>query len=250
MMTDSDTGPSGCGVPLEGNSRPVSSSQTGPHESLRERVARHAEGRFGKPIADYNREAFEEVNQRVREAGLPLILDSGCGTGDSSRELARRHPEHLVVGVDRSADRLARQRSDTPTNCVLVRADLLDFWRLARQAGWRLSRHYLLYPNPEPKARHLKRRFHAHPVFPDFVSLGGQIESRSNWRIYLEELAIALAFHGRETRLRPLDTQGQPLTLFERKYQASGQTLWLLETVDADANPPETRIDSATKALR
>ena len=239
MTADNDSGQSGHDAPVEGNSRPVTSSQTGPHESLRERVARHAQGRFDKPIADYNREAFEGVNQHVREAGLPLILDSGCGTGDSSRELARRHPDHLVVGVDRSADRLSRQRTDMPTNCILVRADLLDFWRLARQADWRLSRHYLLYPNPEPKARHLKRRFHAHPVFPDFVALGGHIESRSNWRIYLEELAIALAFHGRQTRLHPLDPQDRPLTLFERKYHASGQALWRLETVDTPDTSPE-----------
>ncbi|KTG17823.1 MULTISPECIES: methyltransferase domain-containing protein [unclassified Guyparkeria] len=243
MTARNDAGQSGHEPPVEGNSRPVTSSQTGPHDSLRERVARHAQGRFDKPIADYNREAFELVNRRVIEAGLPLILDSGCGTGDSSRELARRYPDHLVVGVDRSADRLSRQRSETPTNCILVRADLLDFWRLARQAGWRLSRHYLLYPNPEPKARHLKRRFHAHPVFPDFVALGGHIESRSNWRIYLEEMAIALAFHGREAQLRPLEPQGGPLTLFERKYHASGQRLWQLETVDTAGPSPDNAVD-------
>ena len=219
--------------PAAGNSRRVTSSQTGPHDALRARLERHAEGRFAKPIAAYNRAAFELAAERAAAAGLHLILDSGCGTGDSSRELARRHPDHLVIGVDRSADRLTRHRIETPGNCLLVRADLLDFWRLAREAGWQLARHYLLYPNPEPKARHLKRRFHAHPVFPDFVALGGRIESRSNWRIYLEELAIALAFHGRRTRLRPLEPQTHPLTLFERKYQASGQRLWCLETVDA-----------------
>ena len=218
-----------------GTSRRVESSQTGPHEALQTRLARHAIGRFAKPIAPYNQEAFETIDRRVQAEGLPLILDSGCGVGDSTRALARRHPGHLVIGVDRSADRLARQRRVTPTNCTLVRADLLDFWRLAREAGWQLSRHYLLYPNPEPKARHLKRRFHGHPVFPDFVALGGHVESRSNWRIYLEELAIALAYHGRQTRLSPLDPAGAPLTPFERKYHASGQPLWRLETVDEPA---------------
>ncbi|MCL7743962.1 methyltransferase domain-containing protein [Guyparkeria hydrothermalis] len=226
-----------------GNSRRVESSQTGPHEALRARLQRHAKGQFDKPIADYNRAAFDTVARRVADDGRPLILDSGCGTGDSTRELARHYPDHLVVGVDRSADRLARQRDDTPPNCLLTRADLVDFWRLARQAGWHLSQHYLLYPNPEPKARHLKRRFHAHPVFPDLVALGGRIESRSNWRIYLEELAIALAFHGRQTRLSTLEAQPRPLTLFERKYQASGQPLWCLETIDVP-HLPDDRDDS------
>lgn len=128
---------------------------------------------------------------------------------------------------------LSRQRSDTPTNCLLVRADLVDFWRLAHENGWEPVRHYLLYPNPEPKPRHFKRRFHAHPVFPTFVALGGRIESRSNWRIYLEELARALAFHGRASHIESIPVNEPPMTLFERKYRASDQSLWRLISVDS-----------------
>ncbi|MFW6021472.1 MAG: tRNA (guanine(46)-N(7))-methyltransferase TrmB [Guyparkeria sp.] len=218
--------------PAPGHSRPVTSSQTGPHEDLERQLERHARRPFAKPIADYNREAFDRVAARLATIDRPLILDSGCGTGDSSRLLARRFPDHWVVGVDRSADRLSRQRSDTPSNCVLVRADLIDFWRLAEQQGWAPVRHYLLYPNPEPKPRHLKRRFHAHPVFPTVVALGGRIESRSNWRIYLDELSRALAFHGRTARVEPIPVDAAPLTPFERKYRASGQRLWRLISAD------------------
>ena len=217
---------------VPGNSRSVQSRQTGPHEDLLAVVERHANHRFARPIADYNRQAFERAADRTARDPRPLILDSGCGTGDSSRLLAMRHPDHLVIGIDRSADRLSRHRSETPSNCLLVRADLIDFWRLALSADWRPARHYLLYPNPEPKPRHLKRRFHAHPVFPSLVALGGQLEARSNWRVYLEEMAMALAFHGREATVDALPAPEQPLTLFERKYAASGQPLWRLVTLD------------------
>ncbi len=213
-----------------GCSPPVHSTQTGPHEALLQHLQRHATNRYMRPIADYNREAFELVDEQVGADGRPLILDSGCGTGDSSRSLARVHPDHLVIGIDRSADRLSRQREITPENCMLVRADLIDFWRLANRAGWKPARHYLLYPNPEPKPRHLKRRFHAHPVFPDLVALGGVFESRSNWLIYLQELELALRYHGRTTTLQPLPEHGAPLTLFEQKYRSSGQKLWHLQT--------------------
>lgn len=213
-------------------SRQVTSSQTAPHDDLDRQLRRHARRPFAKPIAAYNREAFDRVATRLASIERPLILDSGCGTGDSSRLLAYHYPDHWVVGVDRSADRLSRQRTDTPANCLLVRADLIDFWRLAHEHGWRPARHYLLYPNPEPKPRHLKRRFHAHPVFPTFVALGGRIESRSNWRIYLEEQAQALAFHGRTCLIESVPADEPPMTLFERKYQASGQSLWRLISVD------------------
>ncbi len=217
-----------------GCSRAVRSRQTGPHEALLKHLERHATNRYIRPIADYNREAFEPVHEQASADGRPLILDSGCGTGDSSRALARMYSDHLVIGVDRSADRLSRHREATPENCMLVRADLIDFWRLANQAGWQPVRHYLLYPNPEPKPRHLKRRFHAHPVFPDLAALGGVFESRSNWLIYLKELAIALQYHGRATTLRPLPETDPALTLFEQKYRASGQRLWQLRTDDLE----------------
>ncbi len=209
-------------------SRQVTSSQTAPHDDLKRQLLRHAQRPFAKPIAAYNREAFELVASRLASVERPLILDSGCGTGDSSRLLARRYTDHWIVGVDRSADRLSRQRADTPPNCLLVRADLVDFWRLAQEKDWKPVHHYLFYPNPEPKPRHLKRRFHAHPVFPTFVALGGRIESRSNWRVYLEELAQALAFHGRASRIESIPIDEPPMTLFERKYRASGQSLWQL----------------------
>lgn len=218
-----------------GNSRQVISRQTGPHEDLLDEVAKHARHRWARPIADYNRQAFAHAERWIAGRAWPLILDSGCGTGDSTRMLATRYPAHLVIGVDRSADRLSRHRADTPENCLLLRADLVDFWRLARAAAWRPERHYLLYPNPEPKPKHLKRRFHAHPVFPDLVALGGRFESRSNWRIYLEELAQALAYHGRPSTLMPVPEDEPPLTLFERKYRSSGQPLWRLRTTDGAA---------------
>jgi tRNA (guanine-N7-)-methyltransferase len=112
-----------------------------------------------------------------------------------------------------------------PTNMVFVRADLVDYWRLMAEAGIRLARHYILYPNPWPKIGHLARRWHAHPVFPFVPRLGGRLECRSNWNIYVEEFAVAGPAD------RPRGEMGifeapSPLTPFERKYRDSGQTLY------------------------
>jgi hypothetical protein len=58
-------------------------------------------------------------------------------------------------------------------NAILLRAELSDFFSLvAYESDWIVHSHYLLYPNPYPKSKHLKRRWHGHPIFPVMLSLG------------------------------------------------------------------------------
>ena len=257
-------------VVLSGNSRVVSSGQTGPHADLGRVLRRHFEHPFRQPVGDAARVAWASL-RACWNGVMPLVFDSGCGVGDSTRRLALMHPDALVVGVDQSADRLSRQRPEPlPANAMLLRADLVDFWRLAVADGVQLTHHYLLYPNPWPKIGHLKRRWHGHPVFPALLALGGRIELRTNWATYAEEFAQALVVAqaaggspksgnsgdnsgcnsggnsgfeltfkaGHESGAAPgrffwklcTDTVSvaellDPLTPFERKYAASGQTL-------------------------
>ena len=214
------------------NSPLPSSAQTGIHEHLAALLDRHMASSFRKPYADYNRAAFEasfERRERVA-AGLPLILDSCCGVGESSIELAKTYPDYYVIGVDQSASRLARnigrKSGGLPENLDLVRADLVDYWRLMDDAGIRLARHYLLYPNPWPKIGHLSRRWHGHPVFPMMLKLGGVLECRSNWRIYMEEFCFAVSRLTQRAADWDNYVPEQSLTPFERKYKASGHTLY------------------------
>lgn len=207
------------------------SAQQGIHENLARTVARHLAEPFRKPISEYNRSAFE-ASLAGWDGRAPLILDAGCGVGHSTIQLARAHPDHWVIGVDQSEDRLQRRKpypdALLPKNMVFARADLVDYWRLLHEAGHRLDQHYILYPNPWPKIGHLARRWHAHPVFPWLLRLGGRLECRSNWRVYIEELAFALGLAlGREVAWETFEVPS-PLTPFERKYRDSGQTLYRL----------------------
>jgi tRNA (guanine-N7-)-methyltransferase len=216
---------------MVGNSSPIRSAQTGPHADLETVVRRHLDHRFRKPLLDYNRQALIQALAawRAWNGAAPLILDSGCGVGWSTLQLAREFPECFVLGVDRSEDRLERERrglGEFPANAALVRADLVDFWRLLLAEGVRPQRHYLLYPNPSPKIGQLQRRWHGHPVFPTLVALGGRLECRSNWDIYMEELALALGWASGLAVAVEAWQPAQPLTPFERKYQASGHALW------------------------
>jgi len=144
--------------------------------------------------------------------------------------------DHWIIGVDKSESRITRERPKKqsgerpgalPDNLILMRADLNDFYRLAAAAGWRLMRHYILYPNPWPKSVHFKRRWHGSPVFRHMLQLGGVMELRSNWKLYLEEFAAALRVAGHESKIGTFDA-AEPITPFERKYRDSGQDLWQL----------------------
>ena len=218
-----------------GNSKPVVSNQPGVHQDLPRTVQRHLTRAWQAPVAEHTRAAFAEAAAWRAEQGagpdVPLILDSGCGTARSSRWLAARHPGALVIALDQSAHRLARGREagPLPQNLLLLRAECADFWRLAEDAGWRLAAHYLLYPNPWPKAAHLKRRWHGHPVFPSLLNLGGVLEVRSNWPIYLQEMQAALAQASISATLDELSVGAEEaVTDFELKYQGSGHQLWRL----------------------
>lgn len=225
------------------NSRIPSSAQEGVHQGLEARVARHLAHPFRKPYAEHSRGAVETALAGW-DRQAPLILDAGCGVGHSTIQLARAFPDHWVMGVDQSEDRLTRRKpypeALMPRNMVLVRADLVDFWRLLEDAGLRLARHYVLYPNPWPKIGHLGRRWHAHAVFPVLPRLGGVLECRSNWQVYIDEWAFALGRILGQTLQGEIVDAATPLTPFERKYRDSGQTLYRLVVDLAPCIEPST----------
>lgn len=237
-----------------GNSREIHTTQDGPHEELVDRVFKHCRVPFKKPFQQHNLDAFNKANNWLRGQNKPLILDSCCGVGESTRQLAQMFPDHAVIGVDQSEDRLSRKLGELPDNALLVRANLLDFWRSAVDAGWKPVRHYLLYPNPYPKKSQFKLRWQGGPMLPYIAELGGRFECRSNWQIYVQEMAQAISL----LRLPTTETLDEDLggikasmlddaaaqviaiepdpvlTPFERKYLGSGQQVyqWVFDPQD------------------
>lgn len=216
---------------MQADSRPVSSTQSQPHPRLAEVIARHMQHEFRKPLSSFGAQPFEQAMSAWHANGGGLVIDGGCGVGLSTRRLAREFPHAFVVGIDQSAQRLSRRLRDIsppPANCITVRADLVDFWRRMALAGVRPARQYLLYPNPWPKKAQLQRRWHAHPIFPTVVGLGGYLECRSNWKIYIDEMAAALTqLTGAAVTTEPYSVRPiNALTPFEHKYATSGHALW------------------------
>ena len=220
-----------------GNSKAIESNQPGIHEKLEQIVAKHLSHEFEKPFQAHTVEVFSELDKEVKSFAGPVILDACCGVGQSTRILAKLYPDALVIGVDKSAHRINRnveehlpQELTENSNYRLVRADLNDFYRLVTKAKWPVAKHYILYPNPWPKAKHVQRRWHGSAVFPFIVNIGEQLILRSNWSLYLEEFQLAAEMAGRVGKMAEVTDEAStaPLTPFEAKYIASGQSVWQL----------------------
>ena len=189
-------------------------------------IARHRARPWRRPLAHVALDDLVALERELDELGGDIILDSGCGTGESSLRFARACPGTLVVGIDKSATRLARAPHAGAPNLRYVRADLVDVCHFARLRRWRISGHFLLYPNPWPKQRHLLRRWHAHPALGDLIALGGRLELRTNWAVYAEEFAAALALWCALDVTVEAWRPDAPASAFERKYLASGHALY------------------------
>jgi tRNA (guanine-N7-)-methyltransferase len=219
------------------NSNQVDSTQTTPHPRLREIVLKHLENPYLRRPSDVGRKAFASIADQLSPS--PFILDAGCGTGASTLALARKFPDRLVLGVDKSIARLTIGRrvidsGGAPANLRLLHCELVDFWQLAEAAELRCEKQFLLYPNPWPKPEYLMRRWHAHPVLPAILALGGKIELRTNWGVYAGEFADAMSVAGMDAPSGAY-TPDAALTPFERKYVASGHALWRVETCVSNA---------------
>lgn len=217
--------------------REVTSNQAGVLENVEQLVLRYVNSEFRRPLAAHTVEAFEKANEFVKVSGKTVVLDSGCGTGRSSFALAAKFHDSVVVAVDKSAVRLTKAALQNE-ECVelakrifFVRGELLDFWRLVKDAGWNIVHHAVYYPNPWPKSNEATRRFHLSPVFPTMLKLSPVTELRTNWKIYAEEFAMAARIAGKAMSM-PLHAELSafvpitPETAFEEKYSGAGQTLY------------------------
>ncbi|CAM9271930.1 unnamed protein product [Ectocarpus sp. 4 AP-2014] len=75
------------------------------------------------PISSHTQAAYRQAvdfvlafhrspQEQQQRSPLPVVLDSGCGTGRSSVLLARSYPHLPVIGIDRSAVRLSKGGGD------------------------------------------------------------------------------------------------------------------------------------------
>jgi len=199
----------------------IFSNQESIHKNLIHVCLKHIHSQYKRPLSKQQADSFEQMSALVKKQSRPLILDSGCGNANSSILLAQKYPEHLVIGIDKSIHRLktASNREIIPQNCATFQIDYFDAWMQMSQANWKIDKHFIFYPNPWPKAEHLKRRIYAHPVFSSMLNLSPYLEIRSNWYTYLLEAALSIEVRmDRKLQIQRIGDE-EPISAFENKYK-------------------------------
>lgn len=166
-----------------------------------------------------------------------IILDVGCGRGDSTLYLAKSNPEAFVIGIERTTEKF-RKGTDLfkiacPLNSKLIHADAVPLIenKVPRAC---VDEIYFLYPNPTPKKRQANQRFAVSPSFEVFLTAlqkNGKIIFASNVKSYIEETqAFCEKFWNLKlTNAKTISQNQNPRTLFEKKYLERKENIMQIE---------------------
>ncbi|MEO5983391.1 MAG: tRNA (guanine(46)-N(7))-methyltransferase TrmB [Pedococcus sp.] len=167
----------------------------------------------------------------------PVVLEVGCGHGAAALAYVAAHPGHDLVAVDVYPPALARMLAEADRrglgNLWMHRGDAVQLLE-HRLRPDSLTAVHLFFPDPWPKAKHVKRRFLA-PYNLDLVASrlrrGGQLLVATDHPVYA---AHARAELGADDRFEV--TEGErppwrPTDGFEAKGHRAGRSTTELRAV-------------------
>ena len=170
---------------------------------------------------------FERVFGRRAE----VVLEIGCGMGETTAQIAAAQPGRDFVGIEVHAPGvgalLARLATLSLRNVRVIRHDAVEVVAHMIAHGT-LAGIHVFFPDPWPKKRHHKRRL-LKPPFVHELALrlvsGGQLHLATDWEDYADEMLATLTA---EPLLRnTVDgfsprPQARPLTKFEARGHKLG----------------------------
>lgn len=182
--------------------------------------------RFDDITERFSSHQLEEVRAFASTHALPadLMLEIGTNRGRFLKQLALRHPESGVVGVELRHKYVTLARRDLEdakiTNAHIVSADAALLLPIAIDDG-QLTDVFVLYPDPWWKKRHQKRRI----IRPDFLDLLAR-KMRSGANLWIRTDVGPLADAMRDTLtdhpgFEPIAPEDYPVAPFLRSRRES-----------------------------
>lgn len=170
----------------------------------------------------------------------PLVIEIGSGMGEATAGMAANLPDVDILaievykpGVAQTFHHLGKAGVD---NVRLMRGDAIEVLEALIPAA-SVSEIWLFFPDPWPKARHLKRRL-VNPAFAKLVASrlkkNGVLRMSTDWEPYAEQM---LAVCTNEPKLKNRHPgwaprpEFRPRTRFERRGLTAGRQIFDLEFV-------------------
>ncbi|MCR9260467.1 MAG: hypothetical protein NXH95_12135 [Pseudomonadaceae bacterium] len=165
-------------------------------------------------------------------------LELGSGTGMFALNYAEQHPERHLIAIEQTVnkfDTFSRAvELQQPPNLTPVHADAA-LWVERYIPEQSIKRLFILYPNPYPKKKHRNLRWHYMPAMHAILKVlqpGSSITFCTNLRWLVDEAAAQFdkGWHLDLISLGSIQQNSRaPLTRFEKKYLARGETCFELQ---------------------
>lgn len=186
--------------------------------------------RFGIPYAAQRVDLDAAFGRKA-----PRILEIGFGMGESSAELAARHPELDILGIEVHTpgvgNLLKLVEADGLSNVRIIQHDAVEVLTHMLAEG-SLQGVHVFFPDPWPKKRHHKRRMIQAPLVHLLAMRlvpGGHLHLATDWEDYARQMLEVLSAEpllentGEDFVERP---PSRPLTRFETRGLRLGHGVW------------------------
>ena len=206
----------------------VKIARLGSNSKLKQRIRKNKERNFLYPVTEQTKIFCQYLYNIQTNKGFDIILDSCCGTGDSSFYLQKGLKKNeILVAIDKSPFKLRKAINKMRDKRIFfIRGNVLDLWSGLYLEKVSIKKHYLLYPNPWPKQKHMKKRWYAHAILPTMLKFTKELEVRTNWYTYATECLEALTYYeGLRTEINEIRPV-HPISAFEKKYFFSSNKLY------------------------
>lgn len=160
----------------------------------------------------------------------PVVVEIGCGPGDSLVPMAQAHPELDLLAFEvyepAVAALVARLVREDVRNVRVAPVDAVaGLERLVPPAA--LTEVWTFFPDPWPKTRHHKRRL-VDAAFADLVASrlapGGRWRLATDWSDYADRMRAVLDAHPAFVA-EPEERGDRPVTRFERRGSAADRAI-------------------------
>ena len=187
----------------------------------------------------------------------PVVLEIGCGMGETTAAVARAHPETDYVGVEVHGPGVGAvlNRIDQLglANLRMIQHDAVEVVDAMIPEG-SLAGVHVYFPDPWPKKRHHKRRL-LQPAFVHALATrlapGGYLHAATDWAPYAEEILATFAAEpllvNTAQRYAPRP-EWRPQTKFETRGLKLGHEVFDILFRRGSAASPATDLGSSGRA--